>query len=101
MKIVFLGDAETAAFFGTQGVETIVVESEEEITKAIKSIKKSKEYGLLIVTYDVVNRAREEIDSIRFSKTTPLIVDIPSINKKEKIEIDLAGYITQAIGIKI
>jgi len=101
MKVVFLGDKETALFFELEGIETKVAETEEDIKEEIKKIRRSREYGLVIVTYEVEKKAKEWIDMMRFSKDLPLVIDIPSIKGEEVRFTDLASYITQAIGIKI
>ena len=101
MKVIFVGDGETALFFQLEGIETRVVENEIEFIEELKKIKKSKVYGLMVVTEDVVKMAKSSIDSLRFSKELPLVIDIPSIKGKVKEKISLSDYIREAIGVKI
>lgn len=101
MKTIFFGDSETSTFFEFLGIETRVVENLDQFLDELKRVRKSKSYGLLIVTEDIVAFAREYIDSLRFSKELPLIIDVQSIKGSVKDKINLSDYIREAIGVKI
>ncbi|MCX7820717.1 MAG: V-type ATP synthase subunit F [Brevinematales bacterium] len=96
-----MGDSETALFFELQGVETRVIENEAEFQEELKKIKKQKVYGLIVITEEVAEFAKASVDTLRFSKDLPLIVDVPSIKGEHKGKINLSDYIREAIGVKI
>ncbi len=101
MKVIFVGDSETAQFFELLGIEARILENEESFAEELKRIKKTRDCGILIVTENVVSFTKDLVDSLRFSKETPLIVDVPSIKGKTQGRLSLSDYIREAIGIKI
>ncbi len=101
MKTIFFGDSETSLFFELQGIETRVVNNEAEFIDEFRKIRRQKTYGLLIVTAEVASFAKSQIDSIRFSKELPIIVEVSSLKGDVHTGKNLSNYIQEAIGIKI
>ncbi len=101
MKLIVLGDKETSLLFGLSGMESRIIENQEDAINEIKKIRKSKSFGLIVVTERVAEWARELINQMRFSKELPLVIDIP--DSKGHIEglKNLADYIREAVGIRI
>lgn len=101
MKIIVLGDAETTLLFSLEGIDTRLIANASEAVDEIRRIRKSREYGLLIVTEDVAQWASEIVDELRFSKGLPLVIEIPGPNGAPKGASRLANYIREAVGIRI
>ena len=101
MKMVFLGDRETHLLFSLEGMECRIVEKPEEAVEEIKKIKKTKAYGLLIVTQQVALWAIDQVNQLRFSKELPLVIDIPSAQGEIDTGKKLSDYIREAVGIRI
>lgn len=101
MKTVLIGDRTSVILFSMAGVEGRIVESSDEAIEQVKDIKRSREYGLMIVTEQVALWAQEWISRIRFSKTNLLIVEIPDRTGHIETGKSLADYIREAVGIRI
>lgn len=103
MKAFVIGDRETVLLFAMAGIEGTIVDNqdENEINDEIKRIRKSKEYGLLIVTEKITTLAYDLINSIRFSREHLLIVEVPDKNGHIETGKSLADYIREAVGIRI
>lgn len=103
MKVYVLGDRETVLLFAMGGIEGSIVREDEEdrIIDEIKRIRKSKEYGLLIITEKITTIAYELINSIRFSREHLLVVEVPDKNGHIETGKSLADYIREAVGIRI
>jgi len=101
MKTMVLGDKDSVLLFALEGAESKVVESQSEAIEAVKRIKKSRNYGLLVVTEEVANWASEQIMQLRFSKELPLVIDVPGPKGHVQNGKSLADYIREAVGIRI
>lgn len=101
MKTIILGDRESVLLFALEGVEGKIIESQNEAIEEIKRIKRSRSYGLLIVTEEIAHWASEVISQLRFSKDLPLVLDIPGAKVDTEKGKNLADYIREAIGIRI
>jgi V/A-type H+-transporting ATPase subunit F len=101
MKLVVLGDKQTSLLFGLVGVECRIVEDQNTALDEIKKIRKTKNFGLIVVTERVAEWARDLINQMRFSKELPLIIDIPDHKGHIEGMKNLAEYIREAVGIRI
>lgn len=101
MKLIVLGDKETSLLFGLAGVETKIIEDQESAIDEIKKIRKLKNYGLIVVTERVAQWARDLLNTMRFSKELPLIIDIPDSKGHIEGSKNLAEFIREAVGIRI
>ena len=101
MKTIVLGDSETVLLFALAGVEGRVISSAGEANEEIKRIRKSKAYGLLIVSEKIVEWSRDAIDALRFSKELPIIMDIPDKTGHNKGIKSLSDYVREAVGIRV
>lgn len=101
MKTIILGDKDSALLFALEGTESKIVDNASEAIEAVKRIKKSRSYGLLIVTETVAEWASDQIMQLRFSKELPLVIDIPGPKGHVQNGKNLADYIREAVGIRI
>lgn len=101
MKTIILGDKESVLLFGLEGVEGRIVENQNDAIDEIKKIRKTKSYGLLIVTEEVATWAMEQVSLLRFSKELPLVIDIPGARGHVETGKKLSDYIREAVGIRI
>ncbi|OHD61123.1 MAG: hypothetical protein A2014_06610 [Spirochaetes bacterium GWF1_49_6] len=101
MKTVVIGDKHTVLLFSFAGIEGRIVENENQAVEQVKDIRKSKDYGLLIITERVAQWAYIWINKTRFSKSNLLVVEVP--DKQGHIETgkSLSDFIREAVGIRI
>ena len=101
MKTIVLGDKDTVLLFALEGVEGKVIENADQAVEEIRRIKKSRSYGLMIISEQVVEWASDLIYQLRFSKELPIIIDIPGSGGHKKGIKNLADYIREAVGIRV
>lgn len=58
------------------GCDGITLTDETEILKKIEEVLKNKEIGILAVSKNIYNMAKEQIDNIRLNKRLPLVTVI-------------------------
>ena len=60
------------------GVQSFSISKEDEIKNKIKELARDSDVGIINVTEEVYNFAKEEIEFIRENQELPLIVKIPN-----------------------
>jgi len=83
------------------GIEGIVLHEKDEIVKKIEELKKDKSIGIIIITEKIGILIPEEVNLIKVSKQTPLLVEIPDRHGWNKGNDAILRYVKEAIGIKI
>jgi V/A-type H+/Na+-transporting ATPase subunit F len=100
MRYFVIGDEDTVLGFslvGTQGmVATNVAEAQNALDKALEH----KDYGIIIITENVADMIRAQVDRYLFSETFPLIVEIPN-RFSEGGSKDLKKMVNEAIGVSL
>ncbi len=100
MRYFVIGDEDTVLGFslvGTQGmVATNVAEAQTALDKALEN----KDYGIIIITENVADMIRAQVDRYLFSETFPLIVEIPN-RFSEGGSKDLKKLVNEAIGVSL
>jgi V/A-type H+-transporting ATPase subunit F len=97
-KIVILGDRYAVNAFGILGVEGFVVENADDAEKRLKTLSRSGDIALIIVTKDVADMVQDVIDSISMSPGAPVITVIPSMWSDVK-PVDAAALLKKALGV--
>jgi V/A-type H+-transporting ATPase subunit F len=101
VKTVVLGDRQASLLFSIAGIETRIVDNPSSAVSEIRNIRKSREYGLIIVSQKIAEWASDLIAEIRFSKSKLLIIEIPDKDGAVLPKENLNDYIRKATGIKI
>ena len=77
MKMFCISDnIDTALGLKLTGVESVVLQNEDEIKNQIKNILENNEIGILIYTENIYQKAKYEFDEIREQYKMPLLVKI-------------------------
>lgn len=58
------------------GCDGITLQEEDNIEEKIDEVVKNKEIGILVISKNIYNQARERVDEIRVNKKLPLITII-------------------------
>ena len=98
MRLQVIGDEDTVVGFRMAGVEGTIVESEEEAREALDEAEGEDE--VLIISDQVAEWLREEIDQIRYGAELPLIVEAPGPEGPTDATPSLFRLIREAVGIK-
>ena len=83
------------------GIESIVLHEKEEIIEKIRELKKDKGIGIIIITEAIALLIPGEVDIIKLSKESPLIVEIPDRHGWRKGSDSILKYVKEAIGLKL
>lgn len=83
------------------GIQGTIANNREETLKVLRSIKKDKSIGLIIVTEKIGNLISDEAKKMKQTKGMPLIVEIPDRNGSIRPENYIANSVKEAIGVKI
>jgi len=99
MKFHCIADEDTVRGFRFAGVEGDVVSSDSEAAVAVQKAVAKNDCAILILTEAVANGIRSLVDSVRFERERPLIVEIP--DRPEGLRKNLTQLVQEAIGIRI
>lgn len=97
-RIVVLGDRYTVNAFGLIGVDGIIVENAEDAEKHLKTLSKSGDVALILVTKDIADLVQDTIERISMTSRIPVISIIPSRWSDVK-PIDAASLLKKALGV--
>lgn len=77
MKMFCISDnIDTALGLKLTGIESVVLQNEEEIQNQINKVLENNEIGILIYTENIYKMAKNEFDEIREKYNMPLLVKI-------------------------
>ena len=100
MRYFVIGDEDTVLGFSLVGTRGMVAENREEAAAALQTALENHDYGISIITMDVADMIREEVDRYMFSETFPLIVEIPN-KATGGVSRDLKVLVNEAIGVSL
>lgn len=95
-----IADEDTVQGFRGAGIPGTAASSADDVLRALKRAQEEN-VGIVIVTEEVADMARQEIDNIRFDEELPMIVEIPGPQGPIEGRRSLTDIIREAIGIKV
>ena len=101
MKLLVIGNQDAVWGFALAGVRGQIVTTKDELTHALDLTLADEEIGIVLVTEDVANLARERVDVLMTRSTTPLVVEIPGPEGPSPDRPPLSEVIRRTIGVKI
>ena len=100
MQYVIIGDEDTVLGFSLVGTRGIVASNPEEARNALHTALENPDYGIIIITQDVAQFIRAEVDRYIFTESFPLIVEIPN-SASGGVSRDLRALVNEAIGVSL
>ena len=100
MHYFVIGDEDTVLGFSLSGTPGIVATNQESALDALRVALEDKENAIILITIDIADLIREEVDRFIFSETFPLIVEIPNRASGGKSK-DLRKLVNNAIGVTL
>jgi V/A-type H+-transporting ATPase subunit F len=101
MDMYVLGGHDAVRGFALAGVGGQVVRTEDDLRKALDDVLSKKRVGILIITEDVASLDRFRVESLRTSRSIPLLVEIPAPEGPGPDCPSLEEMIRRATGIRI
>ena len=100
MRYFVIGDEDTVLGFSLVGTQGMVATNVAEAQNALEKALEHKEYGIIIITENVADMIKAQVDRYLFSETFPLIVEIPN-RFSEGGSKDLKKLVNEAIGVSL
>ena len=101
MKFVVIGDEDTVLGFRLVGIEGIVVKTPEETEKALSEVFGRDNVGVVVIPERLAAGVREAIDSYMFTKSFPLIIEVPDRQGPMEGRMAIRDLIRKAVGIHL
>ena len=100
VKFFCIADSESSPGFKLAGVETREVSVRSEALEALKVAVSSEGVGVILVTKKAASLIEGEMDDLLYSKSLPLVLEIPSRGMETKTR-SVSEILKKAIGISI
>lgn len=100
MKTYVIGNEDAILGFSLVGIQGRAVRDSAELEAALQACLADKAIGLLLITGDVAQFARERIDALRLSSLAPLVVEIPG-SQGEAPGPSFREFVQRAVGVSL
>jgi len=101
MKIVCIGDRETAAGFRLAGLEARQATTPEEAGAALTEMAARHDCGIIVVTEGLADAVRIDLEQLLPEGERPLIVEIPGPSGPLPGRRSLRQFVQEAVGMSI
>jgi V/A-type H+-transporting ATPase subunit F len=101
MKLYVLGNQDAVWGFGLTGVHGQVVTTSDELHQALDSVLGDEDVGIVLVTEDVADLARDRVNELIIRSRTPIVVEIPGPEGTSPERPSLSELIRRTIGIRV
>ncbi len=101
MKLLVLGNQDAVWGFALAGVHGRIVTTAEELHSALDQALADETVGVVLITEDAADLARQRVDTLKVRSTIPLIVEIPGPAGPSLDRQSLGEMIRRTIGVKI
>jgi V/A-type H+-transporting ATPase subunit F len=99
--MVVIGNQDAVWGFALVGVRGEVVTTAEELNQALDTAMASEDLGVVLVTQDVADLARERVDMLRARSMRPLLVEIPGPEGPPSDRPDIREIIQRTVGVRV
>ena len=100
MHFFCIADGPSSLGFKLAGVETREVSDRAGALEALKAAASSEGVGVILVTQKAASFMEKELDEMLYSKSLPLVLEIPSRNMESKTR-SASEIMKKAIGISV
>jgi V/A-type H+-transporting ATPase subunit F len=101
MRYFIIGDEDAVLGFGLVGVEGTVATSAAQAREAFTTVLDQSDIGIIIITERLADLIRPQVDQFIFTRSFPLIVEIPDRKGPLAGKPGIREMVNQAIGIKL
>ncbi|MDJ0270120.1 MAG: V-type ATP synthase subunit F [Aigarchaeota archaeon] len=98
MQVIAIGSKTFVAGFRLAGARGIEVSTPQEALQHINKLVQDPEVGLIIVSEDLSEQFRQQLNEIRAKKPVPLIYELPPPIAKPK-RIDYRAMLREVLGV--
>lgn len=102
MKFYLLSDnKDTVMGMRLAGVEGEVIHDAERVRSALTEAMDREDIGVILITQKLVSLCRDYIYTLKLTRPSPLIVEIPDRHGGAGVSDAMLGYVRDAVGIKL
>jgi V/A-type H+/Na+-transporting ATPase subunit F len=96
-----IGDADTVAGFSLAGIPTRQADDKEQARTALEEALSSGDCAIVMITEALADVVRPELESIRFGRERPLVVEIPGPEGPLPGGNSITEFVQEALGMRI
>jgi vacuolar-type H+-ATPase subunit F/Vma7 len=96
-----IADSASSPGFKLTGIETREVSARSEALEALKAAVSSEGIGVILVTQKAASLIEAEMEELLYSKSLPLVLEIPSNGMETKKPKSASEILKKAIGISV
>ena len=96
-----IGSQDAVWGFALAGAQGRIVTSAEEVHRALDEALGSGEFGIVLITEDVADLARERVDTLIVRSSAPLVVEIPGPSGRRADRPPLSEVLRRTLGVKV
>ncbi|HUU43549.1 MAG TPA: V-type ATP synthase subunit F [Planctomycetota bacterium] len=101
MSYYVIADEDTVLGFRYAGVPGEVVDSAAGAREAFLRACETGRHDIVILTEEVANSIRDDVNHIRFEVQTPVVVEVPGAAGPRPDRPDLLHLIREAVGLRL
>ncbi len=102
MKMYLISDnIDTQIGMRLAGIEGCVVHEPEEVMKAVHHALQDPELGILLFTEKAGALVKEDLNELKLTLHTPLIIEIPDRHGSRDIAGSINSLVKESIGLKL
>ena len=101
MKFFVIGDEHTVAGFGLVGIEGRSATDSSQAKEALGYAIGRKDVGVVLITEDIAELIRDEVDARLYGIGFPLVLEIPGPKGPSPGRLKIEEVVRKAIGISI
>ncbi len=83
------------------GIDGVVVHSQEDTEKALKTAMDMDDVAVILMTERLVKLCPDLVYDLKLHRQRPLIVEIPDRHGNGRAKDSITRYVREAIGVKI
>lgn len=99
--MLIIGSQDAVWGFALVGVRGEIVTTEEEVHQALDAAMVSQDLGIVLITDDVADLARDRVDTLKVRSMHPLLVEIPGPEGPRPDHPPINEIIRHTIGVKV
>ena len=101
MKFCCIEDEETVRGFRLAGITGRVVVTAAQAAAAVEEAASQADCGTIILTQQVASGIRQQVETIRWDRDRPLIVEIPGPAGPLPGRKSLRQFVQEAVGMRV
>jgi V/A-type H+-transporting ATPase subunit F len=101
VKYFIIGDEDALIGFGLVGVEGRIASNPDEAAAAFEAALADTGVGVILINESVADMIRPVVDKYLFTRSFPLILEVPGREGRKPDRPRLRDLVNEAIGIKL